>query len=308
MSKKANNTLIGLFVLLAIVIAVTGAIILSAGELFKDSKNYVLYFDGDLSGLDVGAPVDIKGVHIGKVTDISIIYDHKDDSISVPVTIEIDKTSFTEINCLDCVALEDKNAMKLHIKNGLRAQLKTQSLVTGKLKIALVYRPDTKVVMRAKSKNIQEIPTIPGSLDSISKQLSELPFKDIVRDLRETTKAMSAIARSGDLKKIIDSFESVSKRINTIPFESIAADMKKTTAAVSQIADSGELRNLLTSMNETLNETKVLMSTINQESQPFKKETLILMDQWGDTAESIKHLIDYLQRHPEALIHGKGKE
>jgi hypothetical protein len=50
------------------------------------------------------------------------------------------------------------------------------------------------------------------------------------------------------------------------------------------------------------------MVTINKESRPFKEEIILMMEQLGEAAESIKNLSDYIERHPESLIHGKGKE
>lgn len=306
MSKKANHLMIGTFVLAAIVIAVAGIVILSAGELFKETQSYIMYFDGDLSGLDVGAPLDFKGVKVGKVTDISIVYDHEDDSVTVPIIVEIDKKCFTEINCDKKNGV--KNGMEMHIKKGMRAQLKSQSLVTGKLKITLRYSKKAPEVYKAKGSDLPEIPTMPGSLDSIAQRVSKLPLEDIVVDIQGVTKSLASIANGGGLKRMLESLESLTKRINSLPFESIASDMQATSKAISTMANSGEIKTMMQSLTSTLQESQALMVTINKESRPFREEMLVLMDQFSDAATSIKNLGEYLERHPESLIHGKGKE
>jgi paraquat-inducible protein B len=307
MSKKANNLLIGSFVLGAIAIAIVGILVLTAGEFMKDTKQFVLYFDGDLSGLDVGAPLDYKGVKIGKVVDISIVYDYKDDTVSVPVIAEINHDCFTAINGEKVDLIQ--HGMELHIKRGLRAQLKTQSLVTGKLKITLAYDADAAApVYRAKNTDLPEIPTIPGSLDSLAKRVSELPLEEIVVDLGNVTKALSKIADSGEVDSFVKSLSNLTRRLEKLPLEDIASEIHDTTKSVAAIIDSGDVRNVLKSLDMTLRESQQLMLRVNKESEPFKDEMLMLMEQFSDAAESIKYLAEYLERHPEALLHGKGKE
>ena len=133
MSKKANPAAVGIFVIAGIILATFGLIVLGSGNLFKESQKYVLYFDGNLGGLDVGAPVTLKGVKIGQVTDISLIYDHETQEVAMPVSVEIMKDTFIEIN-KEKDPVNPGNAMKVHIERGLRARLETQSIVTGKTK------------------------------------------------------------------------------------------------------------------------------------------------------------------------------
>lgn len=310
MSKKANTMAIGIFVILAIIIAVMGAVVLSAGELFKDSHKFVLYFDSDLSGLDEGAPVDYKGVRVGTVKDISIVYDYKDDSISVPVIIEIDRKCFVEINCSNCQSNRTISGMELQTERGLRAQLKTQSLVTGKLKVSLVYSKNSPIVYRNDNPDIklEEIPTIPGSLDTIAKKISELHLEKIVEDLRTFSKSVAEMSESGKINEILDSLDKLGERIGNLPLESIASDVKTSTQSISEILKSGEMRQTIANLNTLMQGTQELINTIRTQSNPFRKETVILMNELSKTAESIRYLADYLQRHPEALIHGKGKD
>lgn len=310
MSKKANTMVIGIFVVLAIIIAVVGALILSAGQMFKDSSEYVLYFDGDLSGLDEGAAVDFNGVQVGSVKDISIVYDYRNDSISVPVIIEIDRSCFNEINCKDCRTNRTVHGMELQIRRGMRAQLKTESLVTGKLNVSLVYSKDSPVVYRNDNPNIKltELPTIPGSLDTIAKKFSELPLEEIVDNLAVFSKSLADISESGRINQVLESINKLGKRMDNLPLESIAQDIQSTTESLSQVMKAGELRKTLNNLNTLMQGTQELMDSIRAQSNPFRKETVILMNQISETAESIRYLADYLQRHPEALIQGKRKD
>ena len=72
MSKKANPTIIGVFVIGALILVVAGTLTFGSGKLFSEKRPYVLFFDEPINGLSVGAPVKFRGVTIGAVTDIKL--------------------------------------------------------------------------------------------------------------------------------------------------------------------------------------------------------------------------------------------
>jgi len=74
MSKKANPTIIGAFVVGAIAIVTILILLLSGNVLFKKEVQAIMYFDGSVTGLNVGAPVKFRGVKVGTVTDIKLIF------------------------------------------------------------------------------------------------------------------------------------------------------------------------------------------------------------------------------------------
>ena len=103
-----------------------------------------------MKGLNIGAPVDFRGVNIGTVTDIKIVLNKKDLSLLIPVFIEIDpnRISFdgTESELKKLVETKGTETFtQLLINRGLKAQLAMQSLVTGQLGIHLDFYPDKPV-------------------------------------------------------------------------------------------------------------------------------------------------------------------
>ena len=77
MIRKVNKTVIGIFVVGALVLLMIAIVVFGSGELFKRTNKFILYFDGSVKGLSIGAPVTFRGVNIGTVKDISLIYDSK---------------------------------------------------------------------------------------------------------------------------------------------------------------------------------------------------------------------------------------
>ena len=70
MAKQANRMIIGGFVIFAVIILATSLVIFGSGKFFKETREYVLYFDGSIKGLDVGSLVLFQGVQIGSVKKI----------------------------------------------------------------------------------------------------------------------------------------------------------------------------------------------------------------------------------------------
>jgi paraquat-inducible protein B len=90
MGRKANQAMIGAFVVGAVLLAVAGAVLLSGNRFFRHTQTVVAYFDGSLKGLDIGAPVTLNGVNIGSVTDVKVVIDPQNASIRTPVFFKID--------------------------------------------------------------------------------------------------------------------------------------------------------------------------------------------------------------------------
>src|SRR6185503_10615741 len=91
MSKKANPTSIGLFIVVGLVLGVIGLIVLSSGKFLSKQQKFILYFDASLKGLNPGAPVKLRGVTIGSVVDVLIAHNQKTNDFAMPVIIELNQ-------------------------------------------------------------------------------------------------------------------------------------------------------------------------------------------------------------------------
>src|SRR5262245_28707527 len=133
-SNHANPTVVGGFVLGAIVLTIGGVVAFGSGALFKKRVSAMAYFDGDVGGLDVGAPVNIQGVRVGSVSGVHLDINVTTLRALVSVRIDVDpeRLDFSE-------RTDEKIGTGAHlreaIKKGLRAQLQTQSLVTGQQEV-----------------------------------------------------------------------------------------------------------------------------------------------------------------------------
>ena len=174
MSKRSSPAVIGGFVVGAVALAVVGVAVFGSGRLFRHTKTFVMYFDSDVNGLNVGAPVKFKGVPIGAVKDVLLRAPGATTTQSwavterplIPVLVDIDLDRIRERG--GAARVEERAAMKEMIDAGLRAQLAMESFVTGLLYVKLDRFAGTPVRLVADpGVPYEELPTIPTPLEEL---------------------------------------------------------------------------------------------------------------------------------------------
>jgi len=316
MSKKANPTVIGAFVVGAAIIAVAAVMILTGGELFQKKMTFVMHFQGSVKGLNVGAPVSYRGVQIGTVKNIQIVLS-PDVDVRIPVTVEIDPAAFTLVGFERKMTLDefregiDRGARR----DGLRAQLQTQSLLTGQLFIQLDYYPDTPARF-VEAGDIPEIPTVPTALQEIGKALQEFPLEKVLADLQRAITSLADLAGSekisGAIQTVDQAFRDVSKLVNNLdsrtkPLESTLVEARQTLVegreALSKAAATlAAAEQTFVKATETLEPMKSLVADDSELLESIDEALAALTE----AANAIGALAETLERRPEAILKGKG--
>lgn len=211
MSKRANPTMIGAFVLGALVIAVVGILALGGRAWFARPVTCVMAFDGSVAGLSVGAPVTFRGVQLGTVTRIQLKY--ITSLIAVYVSLDPARIEGRPAELMGKpVVIESIEAAVQ--QRGLRAQLQVQSLITGQLYVGLDYYPDAPLNMTGIDKEVCEIPTIPTTLaqfqETLKKVMTEiehLPLKDMVASVARTLDGIDKLVHSPEVRGALRSLQ-----------------------------------------------------------------------------------------------------
>ena len=195
MSEKVNKTVIGIFVVGALVLLIIGVAVFGSGALFKRTNKFVLYFDGSVKGLSIGAPVMFRGVGIGIVKEISLIYDSRLGTIMLPVIVEIEQGRIK-----GAPSFGESDGNKKMIELGLRGRLEVQSFLTGQLMISFDFYPDRPAKLRGILNAYPELPTLPISPD-IFEVMNEIPIKEISKNLEATARGINKLVNSSDLER-----------------------------------------------------------------------------------------------------------
>ena len=331
MSQKASATAIGAFVLGAIALLVVALLTFGSGKFLKDTKTFVLYFQGNAKGLNIGAPASFRGVKIGAVTDIQLIYDKSTDEVYVGVVVELEDDAFYEI---ESQAGVDPAIGKDHIKYiinevGLRAKLSTLSLVTGQLYIEFNFYPDTPVRLFGFDFPYEEFPTLPstmeelqGTLQELLKTVRKLPLQKLVEQLVSTVDGISNVVDSEEFRKapellnealvnMRDLSATLNKEITPLT-RSLQQTSDEAGAAMADLRimmrkqDGEEVVRLAESIEAAANRAESLLNQSGGVVSSIDTNSLeSLVQELSRAARSIRVFAEYLDRHPEALIRGK---
>jgi paraquat-inducible protein B len=320
MSKKANPTSIGLFIVVGLALAVAGALVFSAGSLFRKQQKYILYFNVSLKGLDPGAPVKFRGVTIGKVQEVLIRHNQSSDDFAMPVIIAID-TKLTQTKSDEHVQF-GKDRLSYLIQQGFRARLDAESLVTGVLYIGMerVPNPPAPVFHQLKPE-YPEIPTMPSQVQQLLANLERLDVGGLSEKLNTlltrvdgSLSQLSVAEINAGLTNLLGS----ANRLVTTPdlTNSIAALrqtlaqaeslLKRIDGRVDPLADG--LTNTLFDARKTLADVRVAVRNVSDLLSPdsaFRSDLMQALEQLGDAGRNIADLADFLERNPNSLLAGK---
>jgi paraquat-inducible protein B len=235
-------------------------------------RHYILHFNGSVKGLSRGAPVEFRGVKIGEVVDIKLEFHRKEMEPKIPVLIELEP---------ERVAIVGGESMDLDkrtdvlVEKGLRAQLKMGSLLTGQLLVEMDFHPEAPLQEIVYAGKYPEFPTLPTPLEQITTRLAQ----------------------------IVDKLEKV-------PIEKIGNDLHKTLEQTQQLVKNlnADVAPMVSGALEQTQKTLASVESVMSSDSALQHELKRALAELANAAGSLSNLADYLQRHPESLIYGKGKE
>jgi paraquat-inducible protein B len=270
---------------------------------FRERIPFLVYFRGSVRGLAVGAPVELFGIQIGTVTAVTLEFDPTSLEPRVAVRLEIHPELL-----LRTVQLRDNDPLDVArrmVGHGLRVQLRSASLLTGQLLVALDYFPDVPPADVTVENDIAVLPTVAGGLDSITAQASDilrkvdaLPLEAIGRNLNEALAGARALTAGPETQQsmhaLSDALTSVDELVH-----------KADAGAAPALKRLPEIAQGLQAVVDRAGKLLGSADTGYGENSEVRRDLQRLLEQVADTARSVRLLADYLDQHPEALLRGR---
>jgi paraquat-inducible protein B len=249
-------------------------------ETYTLKQSFLLYFHESVRGLAPGSPVEFRGIKVGQVTDVTLEFDPATDDFRVPIVIEVEP---------ERIAIEGGNASaiaerlpRLVEERGLRARLKTVSLLTGQLAVDLDVFPNAAPASVGTDGPFPELPTLPtpfeemtASLTRLVGRIEKLPFESMGEDLSKSL---------GALRKTLEETQDLVKHLNVDLTPTVVAAARE---AGKTLAAAGDF--------------------VGPES-PVTREVNRLLVELIDAARAVRLAAEQLERQPESLLRGKEAE
>jgi paraquat-inducible protein B len=321
MSKKINTTSIGLFIVVGLALGVTGLLLFSSSKMFSKTKDAIVYFDQSLNGLSAGAPVKYRGVTIGSVKRVMVRYNQATNDYAMPVIVELEEKLLKE-RMPGFEEVLNESVMAGRIKEGLRASLETESLVTGVLYVGVdIDSSAPPAVFHQLEKLYPEIPSKPTQIQQLMENLGSLDIKSIETNLNALivkldskigTLNMAEISRG-----VTNLLASMDRLVSSPDITNGLASIKPTldqyrelgaklTSKVDPLADG--ITNTLAQANLALAQIRGAgenLRTVLSPDSPIINDLDQALEQLAGAAQSISSLVDFLKQHPNALITGR---
>ena len=318
MTQKTNHIAIGSFILGAIALVALLAVFINDGGFGAEKRHYTLVYESSVDGLSIGAPVALKGVTIGEVTNITVNIETDTFKVLNFITIAIDEKRVHQVG----------SASELRGLNscGLAAQLRIQSLLTGLVYVQVDYYPDSTPRVVEIATEYPQFPTVLSDLEAISQDLQQIDLKQISSRLTSTLNGIDKMINDRQTQEL-------TKNLNTTlaAYEGLAGylefkvgdlteEIKPTLTALNTTLAgiNRELPTMSASLQKSLDTFATSMSNIDQASanaayvlsadSPMLQQFTRAASELERTARAMRLLAETLENEPESLLRGKEKQ
>ena len=255
--------MIGALVVGAIVCIVAAVLLFGGGKFFTEKLHYVLFFDRSVDGLNVGAPVIFRGVQVGQVTEIAALADPTTYAVVIKVKIHIVRGSVRLSS--DGQRFQDpQKAIEGLIKQGARASLRMQSLVTGVLYVAIDFYPNAPIKLLGLDPAYTELPTIPSDLDVLKSTvqqvlvaLGKLPLEAVLNEVLVLLQRASSLLDLPELRQAL------------VSLQDVVFAAEHLLQGASSLLDLPEVRQALVSLQDVVFAAKNLLQHTDAQVSPL---------------------------------------
>jgi paraquat-inducible protein B len=271
---------------------------------YVTKRYYLLHFTTSVRGLSLGAPVEFRGIPVGHVVDLKLEFDPKKMTFDIPVIIVLEpgriyskglenKTGEGQTTTGEAQAL-----MEHLVEKGLRAQLRSGSIVTGQQFVALDLFPGVPPAKIGHEGPYPSIPTMPTQIEELGSKLGQIvtklekvPIDQIGNDLRDTLQGAKRITNSPELLETVKSLNAAVKELQSLTTELRTRTTPEATAALQQA------QRALAAAEGSL-----------AADSPQQYRVKAALDEITGAARALRVLVEFLEAHPESLLRGKGPE
>jgi len=321
-SRNANPVVVGGFVLGTLAVTVMLVIFFNQGSWWNRQQHYTLIYDRSIKGLSIGAPVTIKGVKIGEVTDITARMT-KDTSIFNSVVIAINPESLEREGE---GKVDNKEMMEDLVDRGLRAQLRLQSLLTAMLYVDIDFHPDKPANIVDIKTRYKQLPTIPTDLEELQHNLESIDFNKLGENLQDIVNGVNQLINDKSIQRISsdvsDTLVAVRDAANQLNHQTeqlgqqLVPLTKKSNRTLDEI--NRKLPQLMATLDTTMHTLQQTAQTLNatasntafltSEDSPLLYRIDNAASSVNAAAEQLRRLTETLDDQPESLIYGKSEE
>lgn len=331
MRARPEALRVGLFALLGLALLAAALVVVFGTGLFAASERAVLNFRGSVYGLQLGSPVVLRGVRVGTVRHIGLA--GSAGQFAVPVEVELDSAR------LQGLVSDAPDALAALVKQGLVAQLATQSLLTGQLYVDLDLRGPGSAPTRNTRGQLQ-IPTVLTRLESLQEQLSQIDLVRLVEELGDTLSAARSLVGGPEVRQTLAELAQASAALSRLataldqrlPALADAAQgtLRRADEASQRLGGAADqVGKAATRIGSAAGQAEALigqgapvLASVQQAAEELGRSAAALREATGEdspnaqslqratadvsrAARAVRELADLIEQQPQSLIRGR---
>ncbi len=328
MSQRANPVVVGGFMVAMIALCIFLVVFVGTGNLSSySSSRYELLYSSSIKGLNVGAPVALKGVKIGEVVSITAkIYPEKLDVLN-SVVIDVDPKAMVRVGEPD---KRREEVIQELLGKGLSAQLKMQSLLTGLLYIEVNFYPQRERNTFPIETEYPQIPTVPSDLEQLTQNLEGFDLRGMAEDMKGVIAGLNQVLANEDTQALpttvnhtMVAFGDMSGEMKKMAIgmrqdmAAMRAQMAPMAAEIRQMAGQlneevpGTVKQLNSMLAELENTLVAARGTLERAENAMDPDSPLLyqMEQsakdMSRAARAVEEMAELLEKKPSSVLYGK---
>ena len=316
-----RNVQIGAFVLGSAALAILAVVLFGHFQIFNKPIHATVVFKDSVSGLSIGSPVTFRGVRVGAVEGIGITFDPGSKTAFIPVTVTLERNT-QRLSKTGTVENMDLGNL---VERGLRAELNTQSFVTGQSEIDLDFDPSTPAELHPQLTSLVEIPTKQSRIQRAKDELANLPLRELADNASATLQSVRGLSEKLDhdlpplLASLISTSDRSAKAVETtnqaikqlqVRLDTTLTDISKLAVTGERQLDQrgGELRVLLTNASQTMVQARELIGNVSGITSPRAAPRINVEQTLRDlatAAASLRGFANDVEHNPQLLLTGR---
>lgn len=331
MKTKVSPAVVGFFVLGALLLGMVALFSFGSVHFFSKPQRFLVYFDETIHGLDLGSPVKLRGVRVGRVARINLVYLEQENKSVVAVLCELNRDTIRDDRGQE-IDVSDRAQLDALIERGLQAQLGVIGLATGLLYVELDFAQENDEPLGEQvpltSPEYAVVPAAPSTIAEFQASLTEIlsdvkrvDFAGLGREVRGLMADTRRKINELDTKALADEWTQAARSVNQLVtsgqvestlenLNGAVTDLRGTLAKIDAAIDPAS-----TEMTAALQQARTTLATFNEAALTAQRfinaqtglgaEAASALQQLGEAAQSVARLVDYLERNPNALLTGR---
>jgi len=346
LKTKLSPAIVGAFVIGACALGVIALLSFGGMSFLSKPQRFVVDFDESIHGLDLGSPVKLRGVRVGRVVDLGVRFDAQRQRAMPRVICEFNRdiVNNAQGQPLD---LSSRAALEAMVGQGLRAQLGIIGLATGLLYVELDFYNEGDSIASGGAFPSGVLPTQARQIKGAAPLVAVPALRSTISELQASVSDILANLREVDLaalsREIYALSVSVRNQVDTLDLATLSAEWAEAGAAVNALASSPEAAQLFVSLDETLADLRRVLDRLDTQLETsgagldqtltevrtalegfgaasraaeklitapsgLGEEATFALRRIGEAASAVERLADMLEQNPRALIFGKKKK